>query len=557
MNTTSLSQVGDALHEIQERFARELDFTQEKNEPSQWPVWKVAAFAITAGAEERANLFPLLNKTQRKFYFHLTLWKKDEILLDQIENHLKFLQEIGSSHLLDEFLTSEDFMLYLKSKYSISSFDLEDPNYPDHDEYFLSPDNSFIFVFEIDHREVDLAFDKKLLENYYGKMGLNNAYEFILQMIGESFLSIQEEIYQRKISLDHELGWVNYFDALEVISLYKNEIELQQKASKVVKDISSIEFEKNHKLSPQDLSTQYFYKTLIYFWVAKGMLNLQSTQTEEEQKEQLLSSLSLVGIGIKLGKEYVEKLGNISIPFFQYQNYFELFKIGYSWIKLCEKEIHSIQILFRENKVDWNFLGQIFTEQLELFDEDLLAKSAKDIGLSFEYKALQSKYLWSKDFLKLSFEIGKQFRLLINEFKIRSELYENYDVTEITMEEFFINSLIRSSITTVSGDDTSKVLSFGIWKEDFDKFVTHYCLPLNNDQTTLRFDRDKISKIFENYLKQLNLQHNQAEWTQYFWKIFDYYLTDLEYAHLQDEDFAHLGGVVLFKIKKTIEDTPQ
>ena len=76
-------------------------------------------------------------------------------------------QKVGLIHSIQEeivhnnlilytvLLWSKAFILFLKARFNIWTFDIEDPQYPDHDYYFLTEDN-----------QIDLITDNTVTKNY-------------------------------------------------------------------------------------------------------------------------------------------------------------------------------------------------------------------------------------------------------------------------------------------------------------------------------------------------------------------------------------------------------
>ena len=53
---------------------------------------------------------------------------------------------LTGSSLQYEFTKSEEFALFLKARFNMWTFDVEDPLYPDHDNYFLTDDQMFLIA---------------------------------------------------------------------------------------------------------------------------------------------------------------------------------------------------------------------------------------------------------------------------------------------------------------------------------------------------------------------------------------------------------------------------
>lgn len=541
--------ITESLQRLQQKFLGELDFQNIKSDPSHWPVWKVAAFSALASTEEKQLALPLLNRTQRKFLRNHQVWNRDEISLLEVEAYINELQNIVPSLLsnkdaskeqqvLEEFLQSEDFLLYLKAKYTISTFDPEFPDYPEHDHYFLTEDQSFIFIYELDlaSEEIDLSVDRALLKSFYMIHGVEQAFQLLSQVIGESFMQQQELGHESTQKMNQELGWPNYYESLEVMAVYQSESAIRSRTSAIKKSLRQI-----GTTDIEDLPMKYFYKTLSYYWVGTGLLKHRRASSDA-----LLASVQFVSACIKVGRECAESWEDIVLN--DFYNYFELFKIGHSWYQLIKKDIAKATSTLEQRGKSSNFLGPNFYESVHIFTQESWEIKTKDLA-SFSFSSWWDHYHWIKEFLSLALPLSAQFNEHVQEFQIREELYVNYRVEEITIEEFFINSIMKFSLDK---QKLEKLKGFGLWREEFEDFLKLVRMP----SSKLQFEPSKLYPFFENYIAECKLSASKG-WKLYFQQIFDYHLADLEYDSLKDEDFAHVGGVVLFHIKKAIKEIPQ
>ena len=71
---------------------------------------------------------------------------------------------------------------------------MEDPQYPEHDNYFLSDDNLLLFEYDEECSYVDEV--KSLLTELYGYLGVEKAYALIFKYLSDSFYSLAEGEYQ-------------------------------------------------------------------------------------------------------------------------------------------------------------------------------------------------------------------------------------------------------------------------------------------------------------------------------------------------------------------------
>lgn len=112
-----------------------------------------------------------------------------------------------------EFLKSEDFLLSMKNQFDIATFDAEDPQYPDDDNYFLTEDNQLIIEYKENFNQVSEL--KELIRRLYSDLGVENAYAFLFKMVVDSYHIMEEQNFEEKKNRLRDYGFVDYFDALE------------------------------------------------------------------------------------------------------------------------------------------------------------------------------------------------------------------------------------------------------------------------------------------------------------------------------------------------------
>ena len=180
---------------------------------SQIPMQPLYVSLLATSSEQVAVLMPKLSKEQRQCLVDLDLWKKDQVDVFSFEYWIEVYSKVKDLDLVQEFVSSEDFLIYLKSRVNIYTFDVEDPMYPDHDYYFLTDDALLLVEYSEEFRfPNELKF---MIRNLYDKMGVENAYSFLFKLVSDSFSILEEEQYQHKKERLREFGFVDYFDALE------------------------------------------------------------------------------------------------------------------------------------------------------------------------------------------------------------------------------------------------------------------------------------------------------------------------------------------------------
>ena len=101
----------------------------------------------------------------------IDLWK-DELNVDQFTPWLTIYAACEDEMIQYEF-TSSEFILFFKGRFNVWTFDVEDPLYPDHDNY-LTDDSLLLIEYDEDFKQVEEL--KLLIKNLYTQEGVEAAY---------------------------------------------------------------------------------------------------------------------------------------------------------------------------------------------------------------------------------------------------------------------------------------------------------------------------------------------------------------------------------------------
>jgi len=205
-----------------------------------------------------ALTIPLLSSKEMIYLWDLSLWKKDLVDIHLYEKWLSAIElvdekqwvelrkkvilkneenivpgredleveNISQFQTLEDLYffiaTSESFLLYLKTRFQIWTFDVEEPEYPEHNNYFLSDDQLLLFSYE-DESYVFVDLVKKLIRCLYSRWGVETAYQFLFKMVAETYSYFSEEVYYWKKQRLQEFGIVDYYAAREVLTPYNDQ----------------------------------------------------------------------------------------------------------------------------------------------------------------------------------------------------------------------------------------------------------------------------------------------------------------------------------------------
>ncbi len=177
------------------------------------PVQPLYVAITSAGSDQVAEVLPRMSKPQRQAMLDLDLWKKDEVDYNSFDFWIESYAKVKEPEIIEDFVSAEDFALYLRSRVNVYTFDVEDPEYPDHDFYFLTDDSLLLIEYGEDYPNPNEL--KYLIRHLYDKMGVEKAYAHLFKIVNDSHLELEEAQYQAKKERLKDYGFVDYFDAME------------------------------------------------------------------------------------------------------------------------------------------------------------------------------------------------------------------------------------------------------------------------------------------------------------------------------------------------------
>ena len=203
--------------------------------------------------EQQSALVPRLGQKQRQLFMDIDLWRKDQLDIGQFERWITIYSQVEEK-LQYEFTKSEEFALFLKARFNMWTFDVEDPLYPDHDYYFLTDDQMFLIEYDPD---CEYATElKTLIKNLYTHEGVENAYTYLFKIVTDQMGLMQEEEYRFKKGRLEDLGMMDYYDSLEHTHSFHQEGQIKAFLSKATPSTGSIDDEsKNQTLNYQLVSS--------------------------------------------------------------------------------------------------------------------------------------------------------------------------------------------------------------------------------------------------------------------------------------------------------------
>lgn len=545
-------------------------YVEESNDLSVLPVQPTYLALRKLPFDKVAEYLPKFSKEQRAAFMDIDLWTKDEVDIEHFTYWLQAYSLVESEEVKKDFVTSEQFLLYLKSKFNIWSFDAEDPEYPDHDNYFLTDDNLLLFEFDENFLFVDEV--RSLIRHLYSEMGVEGAYTFLFKLVSDSYMTLQEEEYQQKRERMRDYGFVDYLDALEVenpfinIDFLHNFIKKKTAATGTLDEVSknqnlhnsSLVAFKDHfkkvidellKITDQKRADylQFNFVRLINSRLEvtgalkKGSVSM--TRTGAQTKNLVLLGFNYLK-SEKILNEYLKNVPEEGI--FTLFDFTDLYKIGNSLIRFNQKNLKKA---LQQNQFEGDqerFLGDYWSDFLDnTFDEPVKFATKKEGAQTIieveEFEMWSYKTRTLRELLPFAKKFHDTFETLKNEGRLQDSYYLNYTVDSIDFEALLLSSFANFLLGTY---DVKNISKLGLTIDEFKNFATKIVSSEGKFVLT-----PELYKKIQNFAETFGLN-----------LVFDFniYLQDLlksqlegyDFTTMDDEDYKHIGGPIILTIIK-------
>jgi hypothetical protein len=546
-------------------------YVEGSNDLSVLPVQPVYLALRKLPLEKVAEYLPKFSKEQREVFMDIDLWQKDEIDIEHFTFWLQAYALVDSDDVKMDFVSSEQFLLFLKSRFNVWTFDAEDPNYPDHDNYFLTDDNQLLFEFDENFQFVEEA--RELIRHLYFEWGVENAYTFLFKMVSDSFLIIQEEEYQARKERMRDYGFVDYMDALEAENPFINIdflnlfIKKKTPATGGIDDVS-----KNQNLHNSSLVAfkDHFKKVIDELLKISDQKRADFLQFNfvrlinarlESQGSLKKGSIAMTRTGaqtknlVLLGFNYVKSTDLLSSTpeegIFTLFSFSDLYKIGNSLIKFNLKDLKKALGASGFEGEKETFLGDYWNDFLDnSFDTPTKFHSPKDDSAKtiIEYEEYQMWTYKTKTLIQLLPFAGKFYETLEalkKDNRLMDSFYVNYTVADIDFEALLLSNFANFYLSSFNEKDSSVPSGkLGLTVDEYKTFSQGIISPSEGKFILTPELFKKIQKFSENYgLNQV------FDFNTYLQDLLKSQLEGYDLDHMSEEDYRHVGGPIILTMK--------
>ncbi len=508
--------------------------------------------------EVKSHALSLLSKEQRTIFYDLDLWTRDSLDINSFSALVETVAKSPLESIRYEFTRSSEFALFLKGRFNIWTFDVEDPLYPDHDYYFLTEDNLLLFEYDEECEIVDEA--KQLVRDLYSDLGVEAAYQYLFTIVSEGNMDLSEKEYQAKKERLRDFGFVDYIDALESLSSFPSlsHIEFFVKKKEPIKS----------SVSTSSMKQTLHANSLIAFENEMFNLSDELSKIENEKRFEFLhfnfvrllnanfekegvlkdGPLAMTRVGKKvrnalaLGVDYINSIRNFEDEgLFHYFDFVDVFRIGNSLTSLVQKRLKKELASFELDEFDDSFLGKRFERFLDgLFDYEVkgVDKSGEYIALVrlMELKRVQNTADLLVEMLPFIKELKTTLATLIRDGQIQGSYYLNYDEQSIDLEAILISLVINFYTDKLQGQKST--VKMGVTIKELKLFASEY---MDEDQVK----SGHLSKLLEEFSTHFGLNEIDGI-SEYLLVIIGDQIGGYVFKDLTDMDFKHIGGPIIF-----------
>lgn len=533
------------------------------------PIQPLYVSLLNAPSEQIASILPKLSAEQRQSLMDLDLWTKDTVDVFSFEYWLEVYSRCRQDDIVKEFVESEDFLLYLKSRVNIHTFDVEDPQYPDHDNYFLTDDSLLLVEYSDSYPYAgELKF---FIRHLYDALGVENAYSALFKLINESFSLLQETEYNRKKERLREFGFVDYFEARESLHPFlslkgvdrfisektKTVARVDQKArNQSLHSSALVQFDKEMENILGELSKvvdearkRYLHFNFVRLVNSTIVLNDALRGGRVELAKIGKSAKAALDLGLQYAKTKREYEADESV--FDYFDFGELYKIGSTLWELNRRKLKkALKKAGFETEADESFLGAWWNSFLEGSFKDL--PEAYSFGARRHPRTVDDLQAWKfwrtgvECFVSMAPFMGEFWRglkRLKEEAKLNDQFYLNYEVEDIDFEALILSALINFSLGNL-GHEPGASNKMGLAISELKEFMAKHFDKVKGEYRLKPAEEPKLAKTLAEFKRAFGMEQ-VADFETYLYGVLYEQLSGYEFDTLADEDFAHVGGPVI------------
>ncbi len=512
----------------------------------------------TLPVEAKGALLPRLSKEQRQAFLDIDLWHKDDLSVEDFSQWM-FVYANTTDELKYEFVKSPEFALFLKARFNIWTFDVEDPQYPDHDYYFLTECNQLLFEYDEECEMVDQL--KDAIKTLYTEEGVENAYTYLFKIVADQIGMMSEDEYRLKKGRLQDYGFVDYYEALELTNNYPSKKHIDnfiKKSLATERPIANISdelklqrapysllspFEKNEESFQEQISqvknderTDFlnfnFIKLVNANLELSGGIKRGSIEVTKTSKQTKM----LLELGLSYLQDFISTEYDEEFVIFDIFSFTEIYRMGKSLILFGQKSIKSSYLKLKIDEKFDTFLGPYYDQFISTsfsLNYEFTTRSANKLKLN----SYQNYQRWVKeiDTLNSILPFAKAFYDKLRDLKendlVQDHFYLNYNVSDIDFP-----TLLMSSFANFVQNQSLDHFKIGLTLNEFKSFLAEY-------------QNGEMDKNWSSKIKSFSDQFGFNEMND-FNSTLKYFIDESldgydKVENLSDEEFKYIGGPII------------
>jgi hypothetical protein len=533
---------------------------QTGNDLSSIPIQPLYMSMRSLPIEAKSAIVSRLSKEQRTAFLDIDLWSRDMLDVDEFSQWL-YVYCGASDELKYEFIKTPEFALFIKARFNIWTFDIEDPLYPDHDYYFLTECNQLLFEYDKDCDFVDQL--KDAIKMLYTEEGVENAYSYLFKIVADQVGMMTEDEYRLKKGRLQDYGFIDYYEALELTNTFPSKKHLNNFIKKMIAtqrpkvdipddlklqrapfsvlapfqktEISlDTELEKITDINRSDFLNFNFIKLLNANLELNGGIKRGSIEVSKTSKETKI----LLELGVSYLQDYVTQEYEDEKIIFDIFSFTEINRIGKSLILFARRAIKSTYTKLKLDESFDTFLGQYFDQLISNSFSQSYQFTSLD-GKKNDLNNVSSYRLWvtAIDQLTLTLPFAKAFYDKLEELKknnlVQDHFYLNYNVSDIDFP-----TLLISSFSNFHLNNSLDQFKIGLTLNEFKVFLQNY-----------QQNRDKADwkNSLDNFANQFGF-NTITSFNTFLKTILDDALDGYDDVNkLSNDEFKYIGGPIILE----------
>ena len=375
---------------------------------------------------------------------------------------------------------------------------------------------------------------------------------------------MQENEYREKKERLRDIGFVDYYDALEFISSFPSKSHIDH-------------FINNKKALNADLGVNSLNQTLNSYAIrpyidAFDFLDTEVSKVKDQKRIdylkfnflRMVNATMTLDDALKSGKIAMNRVAKKNIfylqmgfsymiekfktsqekSFFDFFDFSEVFRVGHGVLSLEKSRIRKVMIKnqFGDEDVD-KFLGDFWNDYLDnsMVEMPEVKMRWGETQLDFMVNTNNNYRLWEVinnclcELIPFIKKFSETWRKVLDDGQLQSHLYLNYDLEEVDFESILLSSFGNYLL----GHLDSETKKLGITIDEFKKIYQRH---FDADGKVLSNKNLKID--IESFAKSFGLGEVE-HFEQFMMAICLENLEGYRLADLSETDFKHIGGPII------------